>query len=76
MDSVNEYHFFHNGKLVETALENMANKIFSESVNAYGVYYDGQIKNNEVEYHAKGESGIWDFDFKWNSYMVKPRVLQ
>ena len=75
MDSVNEYLFFHNGNLVKSMPENIANKVFAESVNAFGVYYDGNLKT-DVEYQAKGEVGVIEFDFKWTSYAVKPRILQ
>lgn len=74
MDSVEEYYFFHNGNLVKTMPKNIADKVFSESVNAYGIYYDGSFKG-DVEYHAKGELGVIDFDFKWTTYQVKPRIL-
>lgn len=74
MDTVDEYYFFHNGDLVKTMAKNLADKVFAESVNAYGLYYDGSIKH-EVEYHAKGKFGIFEFDFKWTSYQTRPVVL-
>lgn len=68
-----EYVFLHEGEVVGVYSQGMAEKILSESVNAFGIAYDG--KTQGVEYHAKGSKGILDFDFYWSEFTTQNRVL-